>query len=172
MKRRLILHWHRVKKYESKNIAWCNLFHNVENQRMDQSLTYFRSVEQADLFLTREGERMHHGIYCWYPALYFVIALIISTLINYVIVKFFGESEGITTALLAALVGTVIYTVLYALLGQGLLAAFIAGIAWLLALQRNWDSIGWINKSRIIAVIIWGVTSIVGWFLPTLIGPL
>ena len=67
--------------------------------------------------------------------LIFVIALIISTLIIYVIVKFFGESEGITTALLAALVGTVIYTVLYALLGQGLLAAFIAGIAWLLALQ-------------------------------------
>jgi hypothetical protein len=102
--------------------------------------------------------------------LIFAIALIISTLIIYVIVKFFGESEGITTALLAALVGTVIYTVLYALLGQGLLAAFIAGIAWLLALQMLY-SMGWI-KSLVIAVIIWGVTSIVGWFLPTLTGPL
>jgi hypothetical protein len=100
----------------------------------------------------------------------FVIALIISTVIIYVIVKFFGEKEGISTAILAALVGTVIYTVLYALLGQGLLAAFIAGIAWLLALQVLY-SIGWI-KSLVIAVVIWGVTSIVGWFLPTLTGPL
>jgi len=100
----------------------------------------------------------------------FVIALIISTVIIYVIVKFFGEREGIFTAILAALVGTVIYTVLYALLGQGLLAAFIAGIAWLLALQVLY-SIGW-TKSLVIAVVIWGVTSIVGWFLPTLIGPM
>jgi hypothetical protein len=100
----------------------------------------------------------------------FVIALIISTVIIYVIVKFFGEREGIFTAILAALVGTVIYTVLYALMGQGLLAAFIAGIAWLLALQALY-SIGWI-KSLVIAVVIWGVTSIVGWFLPTLIGPM
>jgi hypothetical protein len=100
----------------------------------------------------------------------FVIALIISTVIIYVIVKFFGEREGIFTAFLAALVGTVIYTVLYALMGQGLLAAFIAGIAWLLALQALY-SIGWI-KSLVIAVVIWGVTSIVGWFLPTLIGPM
>jgi hypothetical protein len=100
----------------------------------------------------------------------FVIALIISTVIIYVITKFFGEKEGITTAVLAAIVGTVIYTIIYALLGQGLIAAFIAGIAWLLALQMLY-SIGWI-KSLIIAAVIWIVTSIVGWILPTLAGPL
>jgi|SRR5512137_163258 hypothetical protein len=100
----------------------------------------------------------------------FIIALIISTVIIYVITKFFGEKESISTAILAALIGTVIYTIVYYFLGQGLLAAFIAGIVWLLALQMLY-SIGWI-KSLIIAVVIWIVTSIVGWFLPTLLGPL
>jgi hypothetical protein len=100
----------------------------------------------------------------------FIIALIISTVIIYVITKFFGEKEGISTAILTALIGTVIYTIVYYFLGQGLLAAFIAGIVWLLALQMLY-SIGWI-KSLIIAVVIWIVTSIVGWFLPTLLGPL
>jgi hypothetical protein len=85
----------------------------------------------------------------------FAIALIISTLIIYVIVTFFGEKEGISTALIAALIGTIAYTIIYALLGQGLLAAFIAGIVWLLALQMLY-SIGWI-KSLIIAVVIWVV---------------
>ncbi len=99
----------------------------------------------------------------------FVIALIISTIIIYVIVKLFGEKEGIVTAFLAALIGTVIYTIVYYLLGQGLIAAFIAGIAWLLALQFLYK-IGWI-KSLVIAVIIWIVATIVGWFLPTLGGP-
>ena len=100
----------------------------------------------------------------------FVIALIISTVIIFVIVKFFGEKEGILTAVLAALVGTIIYTIMYSLLGQGLLAAFVAGIAWLLALQVLYK-IGWI-RSLIIAAAVWIVTSIVGWFLPTLLGPL
>ena len=102
--------------------------------------------------------------------LIFAIALIISTLIIYVIVKFFGESEGITTALIAALIGTIAYTIIFSWLGQGLLAAFIAGIVWLLALQMLY-SIGWI-KSLVIAVVIWVVASIVGWILPTLTGPL
>ena len=53
--------------------------------------------------------------------------------------------------------------------GQGLIAAVIGGIFWLLALQHLY-SIGWI-KSLLIAIVIWVVTSIVGWFLPTLIGP-
>jgi hypothetical protein len=100
----------------------------------------------------------------------FIIALIISTVIIYVITKFFGEKEGITTAVLAAIAGTIIYTIIYALLGQGLIAAFLAGIAWLLALQMLY-SIGWI-KSLIIAAVIWIVTSVVGWILPTLAGPL
>jgi len=100
----------------------------------------------------------------------FIVALIISTIIIYVIVKLFGETEGITTAFLAALTGTVVYTLVYYILGNGLLAAFLAGIVWLLVLQKLY-SIGWL-KSLLIAVIVWVVTSLVGWFLPTLSGPL
>ncbi len=100
----------------------------------------------------------------------FVVALIISTVIIYVIVKVLGEKEGITTAFLAALIGTAVYTIIYSILGTGWIAAFIAGIVWLLALQRLY-TIGWI-KSLIIAVAIWIVTTIVGSFLPTLTGPI
>jgi hypothetical protein len=100
----------------------------------------------------------------------FLVALIISTVIIYVITKFFGETESLTTALIAALIGTIIYTIIYSVLGQGLLAAFVAGIAWLLALQVLYK-IGWI-KSLLIAIVIWIVTSVVGWVLPTLTGPL
>ncbi len=99
----------------------------------------------------------------------FIIAWIISTLIIYIVTKFFGETEGINTALVTALIGTAIYTVVYYMIGHGLIAAFIAGIAWLIAL-RTLYKIGWL-KSLAIAVIIWILASIVGWFLPTLTGP-
>ncbi len=102
-------------------------------------------------------------------AIMFIIALIVSTVVIFVITKIFGETEDIKTALIAALIGTIIYTVIYAIIGQGLIAAFIAGIVWLIALQKLY-SIGWV-KSLIIAVVIWIVTSIVGWFLPVLTGP-
>jgi len=100
----------------------------------------------------------------------FVIALIISTVIIYVVAKLLGETEEIKTALIAALIGTVVYTIIYYLLGTGWIAAFIAGIAWLLALQVLYK-IGWL-KSLLIAVAIWIVTTIVGWLLPTLTGPM
>lgn len=99
----------------------------------------------------------------------FFIPLIVSTVIIYIIVKLFGEKEGIITAILAALAGTVIYAIVYYLLGQGWIAALIAGIGWLLALQLLYK-IGWL-KSLFIAVFIWLATTIVGWFLPTLAGP-
>ncbi|MFY9800269.1 MAG: hypothetical protein WAK10_03380 [Methanoregula sp.] len=100
----------------------------------------------------------------------FVVALIISTIIIFVIAKLFGEKEGITTAFFAALIGTAVYTIIYYVLGQGLIAAFIAGIVWLLALQKLY-TIGWL-KSLLIAVVVWILTSVVGWFLPVLTGPM
>jgi hypothetical protein len=100
----------------------------------------------------------------------FIIALIISTLIIYVITKLFGETEGISTALLAAIIGTVIYSLVYYLIGLGLLAAFIAGLVWLMALQHLY-AIGWL-RSLGIAIVIWIAASIVGLFLPTITGPL
>ncbi|MFA5312672.1 MAG: hypothetical protein WC375_05030 [Methanomassiliicoccales archaeon] len=80
-----------------------------------------------------------------------------------------GEKEGIGNAFLAALIGTVIYAVVYFLLGNGLLAAIIAGIVWLLALKGLYN-IGW-GKAFVIAIIIWIMAIVVGIFLPTLSGP-
>jgi len=101
--------------------------------------------------------------------LYFIVALIISTVIIYYVAKFFGAKDSLTTAVLAALIGTIVYTIFYYVLGQGLIAAFVAGIVWLLALQKLY-TIGWF-RALFIAGAIWIVTSIVGWFLPTLTGP-
>lgn len=101
--------------------------------------------------------------------LMFIIALVISAVVIYVITKIFGETEGIKTALMAAFIGTAIYTIIYYLIGYGLISAFIAGIVWLIALKKLYK-IGWI-KSLVIAIIIWIATSIVGWFLPVLTGP-
>lgn len=98
--------------------------------------------------------------------LMFVIALIVSAVIIYIVTKLFGETEDIKTAFIAALVGTVLYTIVYYFLGQGLIAAFIAGIGWLLALKQLYE-IGWL-KALIIAVVIWIITSIVGMVLPVL----
>jgi hypothetical protein len=100
----------------------------------------------------------------------FVIALIISTVVIYVVAKMFGETEDIKTAFIAALTGTIIYAIVYFLIGHGIIAAIIGGIAWLIALRMLYK-IGWL-KSLAIAVIIWIVTAIVGWLLPTLTGPL
>jgi hypothetical protein len=100
----------------------------------------------------------------------FALALIISTIVIYVVAKLTGEREGLMTAFLAALVGTIIYIIAYFLLGNGLLAAVIAGIFWLLALKALYK-IGWL-KALLIAVLIWILTAIVGLFLPTLTGPL
>lgn len=100
----------------------------------------------------------------------FVIQLIISTLIIFVVTKLLGEKEGIGTAVLAAFIGTVIYSAAYYVLGTGLIAAIIGGIVWLLALQYLY-TIGWL-KSLAIAVIVWIIAVIVGIFLPTVAGPL
>jgi hypothetical protein len=106
-----------------------------------------------------------------FTLLSFIVALIISTVIIYVIAKLLGETEGITTAFLAALIGTVVYTIIYYVLPNNLfIAAIIAGIVWLLALQKLY-TVGWL-KSLLIAFVVWIVTTIVGWFLPTLTIPM
>ncbi len=96
----------------------------------------------------------------------FIVALIISTVIIYYVAKSFGAKDSLTTAVIAALVGTAVYTIFYSVLGVGLLPALIAGIVWLLVLQKLY-TIGWV-RALAIAVFIWIVTSIAGWFLPVL----
>lgn len=102
--------------------------------------------------------------------LVFVIGLAISTIIVYVITKLFGEKEGIGRAFATAIIGSIVYSIVYFLLGNGWLAAIIAGIAWLIALGTLYK-MGWL-KSFIVAIIIWIVATIVGFLLPTLPGPL
>jgi hypothetical protein len=104
------------------------------------------------------------------PHLNFVISLIVSTIIIYIVVKLFGEKEGIGTALIAAFIGSVIYAAAYYFLGTGLLATVIGGIAWLIALESIYN-IGW-RKALLIAVVVWLFAAIISSFLPTLLGPL
>ncbi len=103
-------------------------------------------------------------------AVFFIVGLIVSAIIIYVVTKLFGEKEGVGTALLAALAGAIIYALAYYFLGHGLLAALIGGFVWLLALGGLYK-IGWL-KAFVVAVIVWIVAAIVGFVLPTVVGPL
>jgi len=106
-------------------------------------------------------------------ALIFVISLLLSAIIIYIVTKISGEKEGFSTALLAAFVGAILYTVLYYVFGQvpelaGLkwVASIIGGIGWLLALRKLY-TIGWL-KALGLAIVIWIISAIVGYFLPSL----
>jgi hypothetical protein len=94
----------------------------------------------------------------------FLISLIVSTIIIYFVAALFGEKEGAGTALVAALIGAIIYGLAYFLLGNGLLAAVLGGIGWVIALGSLYN-IGWL-KAAVIAVIIWLIATVVSWFLP------
>ena len=104
----------------------------------------------------------------------FLISLVISAIIIYFVTKIFGENKGFSTALLTAFIGAIIYAVTYYLLSPelGWLASLIGGIAWLIALGVLY-SIGWL-KALGLAIIIWIISAIVGYLLPTLsaTGPL
>ena len=94
----------------------------------------------------------------------FLISLVISAIIIYAVAAVFGENEGAGTALLAAFIGAIIYGLAYFFLGNGLLAAVLGGIGWVIALGSLYD-IGWL-KAAVIAVIVWLIATFVSWFLP------
>jgi hypothetical protein len=58
----------------------------------------------------------------------------------------------------------------YFIFGNGLIAAVVDGIIWLIALRALYN-IGWL-KAFIIAVIVWIAATIIGFLLPTVPGPL
>jgi hypothetical protein len=99
----------------------------------------------------------------------FVISMVVSTIIIYIVTKLLGEKEGLESAVMTAFAGTIVYTLAYYFLGTGLLAAGIGGIAWLVVLGSMYE-IGWL-KALLIAVVVWIVVSILS-FLPTVVGPL
>lgn len=100
----------------------------------------------------------------------FIIGLLISTAIIYIVSKFFGEREGLKHAFAAALIGSGVYSVVYFIFGYGLLAAVTGGIVWLLALKALYN-IGWV-RAFMISLIIWIISAIVGLIVPTGPGPL
>jgi len=97
----------------------------------------------------------------------FLISLVVSAIIIYAVTALFGENEGAGTALAAALVGAIIYGLAYFFLGNGLLAAVLGGIGWVIALGGLYD-IGWL-KAAVIAIIIWLISTVVSWFLPVVL---
>lgn len=99
----------------------------------------------------------------------FIVETIVSMVIVYIITKLFEESAGIGKAFVTAVAGAIVYTVTFALIGNGLLAAGVAGIIWLILLRTLYD-IGWF-KALVTAAVIWIVATIVSLVLPTLPGP-
>jgi hypothetical protein len=100
----------------------------------------------------------------------FIVGLVISTIIIYITTKLLGQKEGIGRAFVTALIGTLVYFVVYFIFGNGLIAAVVGGIIWLIALRALYN-IGWL-KAFIIAVIVWIAATIIGFLLPTVPGPL
>ena len=103
-------------------------------------------------------------------AIFFVVGLVVSAVIIYIVTRLFGEKEGIGRAFVSAIIGTIVYSAMYFIFGNGWLAAIVGGIVWLIALRGLYD-IGWL-KSLAIAVIIWIAATVIGLLLPTVPGPL
>src|SRR4029079_4774770 len=100
----------------------------------------------------------------------FLIGLLVSTVVIYVVTLLMRQRRGIKSALLAAIIGSIVYVIAYSRLEDPLLSAILGGIAWLLALRIIYR-MGWL-KALVVAVMIWIVAYIVDGFLPTTIGPL
>ena len=100
----------------------------------------------------------------------FLVGLLISTIVIYLVTFLLGQRRSIKLALFTAIIGSIVYGISYALLGNGFLSAVLGGIAWLLALKTIYR-MGWV-KAFVVAVIVWIITTITGTLLPTAIGPL
>jgi hypothetical protein len=87
-------------------------------------------------------------------AIVFIIGLIVSTIIIFVVTRLFGEKEGIGRAFIAAIAGAIIYGIAHFLQIFGKLAL------------RALYSMGWI-KALVIAFIVWIFSAIVRVLLPT-----
>ena len=99
----------------------------------------------------------------------FLIGLAISTILIYIVTKLLGEKEGLKIALLAALLGSIMFGIISYIFGNGIIAAAIGGLIWLVALKWLYST-GWL-KSILIAAVLWIIVSIVGVFLPTFPNP-
>lgn len=100
----------------------------------------------------------------------FLVGLLISTVVIYVVTFFMRQRRSVKLAFFAAIIGSIVYYIAFIALGQSFLSAVLGGIAWLLALKAIYR-MGWL-KALIVAVTIWIITTFVGEWLPTALGPL
>lgn len=100
----------------------------------------------------------------------FLVGLLISTGVIYLITLVLGQRRSLKLAFFTAIIGSIVYGISYALFGNGFLSAVLGGIAWLLALKTIYR-MGWL-KALIVAVIVWIITTAIGTLLPTAVGPL
>ena len=99
-----------------------------------------------------------------------VLSVAVSAVIIYVASKLLGQKEGLGRAILSAVIGAAIYGAAYFFIGEHIIASVIGGVVWLLALKGLYD-IGWV-RALMIAAVVWALATVVGYFLPTLTGPL
>ena len=101
----------------------------------------------------------------------FLIGLLISTLVIYLVTSITGHRRSIKLALFTAIIGSIVYRIVYLLFdGNSFLSAVLGGIAWLLSIKTIYH-MGWL-KALIITVSIWIITSIVGVLFPIATRPL
>ena len=102
--------------------------------------------------------------------IFFLVGLLISTVVIYLVTFLLGKRRSIKLAIFTAIIGSVVYGIAYIIVGNGFLSAVLGGIAWLLALKSIYR-MGWL-RALIVAVIVWIITTAVSTLLPTAIGPL
>ena len=102
--------------------------------------------------------------------IFFLVGLVISTVVIYLITFLLGKRRSIKLAIFTAIIGSIVYGIAYILLGNGFLSAVLGGIAWLLSLKSVYK-MGWL-RALIVAVIVWVITTAISTLLPTAIGPL
>ena len=88
--------------------------------------------------------------------IFFLVGLLISTVVIYLVTFLLGQRRSIKLAIFTAIIGSIVYGIAYILLGNGFLSAVLGGIAWLLALKSIYR-MGWL-KALIVAVIVWIIT--------------
>ncbi len=102
--------------------------------------------------------------------IHFLLGLLISTVVIYIVTTFMRQRRSVKLALFAAIIGSIVYIVSYIEFKDDFISAFLGGIAWLLSLKFIYR-MGWL-KALIVAVVIWIITTLLGNWLPTAIGPL
>jgi len=88
----------------------------------------------------------------------FIIVLLISTLVIYLVTSITRHRRSIKLALFTAIIGLIVYVIVHFWFENSFLSAVLAGIAWLLAVKTIYH-MGWL-KALIIATSIWTITII------------